>query len=59
LSRVGVQEPAIPLVEIVGNTANVAPEQIGEIGSNKGVIFGLTLIVNVVIVAQPEVGVKV
>ena len=50
----------IPLVEVVGSGASVAPEQIGATAVNVGVTFGLTVIVNVVVVAHcPAVGVKV
>jgi len=60
LSRAGVQVPVIPLVEVVGNAVNVAPEQIGATALKVGVIFGLTVIVKVAIVAHcPAVGVKV
>ena len=49
-----------PLVEVVGSGASVAPEQIGATAVNVGVTFGLTVIVNVVVVAHcPAVGVKV
>jgi hypothetical protein len=50
----------MPLFEVVGNGAKVAPEQIGATALNVGVTFGLTVIVNVVVVAHcPAVGVKV
>jgi hypothetical protein len=56
----GFQVPVIPLFEVVGNTGAVAPEQIAATGVNVGVIFGLTVTVNVVVVAHsPAVGVKV
>ena len=42
----------MPLVDVVGNGANTAPEQIGATALNVGVIFGFTTIVNVVIVAH-------
>jgi len=42
----------MPLVDVVGNGANIAPEQIGETGLNVGVMLGLTTIVNVVVVAH-------
>jgi len=44
--------PVIPLVDVVGNGANTAPEQIGVIALNVGAIFGLTVIVKVVVVAH-------
>ena len=60
LSKAGDQLPVIPFVEVVGNADNVAPEQIGAMAVNVGVIFGLTVIVSVVVVAHcPDVGVKV
>jgi hypothetical protein len=50
----------MPLLEVVGNGASVAPEQIGATALNVGVIFVLTVMVNVVVVAHcPAVGVKV
>ena len=60
LSKAGDQLPVIPLVEVVGNADKVAPEQIGATALNVGVIFGLTVIVSVVVVAHcPAVGVNV
>ena len=50
--KAGAQVPVIPLVEVVGNGANTAPEQIGAIALNVGVILGLTVIVKVVVVAH-------
>ena len=56
----GDQVPVMPLVEVVGSADKVAPEQIGATALNVGVIFGLTVIVNVAVVAHcPAVGVKV
>ena len=50
----------MPLLEVVGNGFNVPPEQIAATAVKVGVIFGLTVIVNVVIVAhRPAVGVNV
>jgi hypothetical protein len=60
LSKAGVQEPVIPLLDVVGNGVSVAPEHIGATALNVGVMFGLTVIVKVVVVAHcPAVGVKV
>ena len=60
LSKAGAQLPAMPLVDVVGNGANTAPEHIGATAANVGVTFGLTVIVNVAIVAHcPAVGVNV
>ena len=50
----------MPLLEVVGSGDNVAPEHIGATAVNVGVMFGLTVIVNVVVVAHcPAVGVNV
>jgi hypothetical protein len=60
LTVAGLQVPVIPLFDVVGSTGTVAPEQIAATGVNVGVIFGLTVTVNVVGVEQsPAVGVKV
>ena len=56
----GDQVPVIELFEVVGNAANVAPEQIAATCVNVGVTFGFTVIVIVAVVAQsPVVGVNV
>ena len=52
LSNAGDHEPVMPLFDVVGSGASVAPEQIGATALNVGVIFGLTVIVNVVVVAH-------
>ena len=58
--RAGAHVPVIPLLDVVGNAVNVPPEQMGATALNVGVMFGLTVIVNVVVVAHcPAVGVKV
>ena len=50
----------MPLLEVVGSAVSVAPEQMGATAVNVGVMFGLTTIVNVVVVAHwPAAGVKV
>jgi transcription antitermination factor NusG len=62
LFNVGDQVPVIAgvLVELVGKALNVAPEQIGATALKVGVMFGFTVIVNVVVVAHcPAVGVNV
>jgi len=60
LFNAGDQVPVNPLVEVVGNAVSVAPEQIGATAVNVGVILGLTVIVNVAVVAHcPAVGVNV
>ena len=58
----GLQVPVMPFVEVVGNAGTVAPAQIVELVPklNAGVIFGLTVTVNVVEIAHsPAVGVNV
>jgi hypothetical protein len=42
LLSAGDHEPVIPSLDVVGNAASVAPEQIGATGVNVGVTFGLT-----------------
>ena len=60
LFNAGAQVPVIPLLDVVGNAANIAPEQIAATEVNVGVTFGVTVIVSVVVVAQrPAVGVNV
>ena len=60
LFKAGDQVPVIPSIDVVGNGDNSAPEQIAATGLNVGVKFGLTVTVNVVVVAHwPAVGVKV
>jgi hypothetical protein len=54
LFKAGAQVPVIgvALVDDVGNADKVAPEHIGATGLNVGVMFGLTTIVKVVVVAH-------
>ena len=52
LSSAGAQVPVIPLFAVVGNAVRVAPEQIGAMAGNIGVMLGLTVMVNVVVVAH-------
>ena len=60
LSKAGDQVPVILLLDVVGNTANAVPEQMGATAVNSGVVLGLTVIVKVVVVAHcPAVGVNV
>ena len=50
----------MPLLDVVGSADKVAPEHIGATALNVGVMFGLTVIVNVAVVAHcPAAGVKV
>lgn len=47
-------------MDVVGNAAKIVPEHIGATGVKVGVLFGVTVIVNVVVTAHcPAVGVKV
>ena len=52
LSNAGDQIPEMPLLEVVGNGANVAPEHIGAMAVNVGVTLVFTSIVNVAVVAH-------
>ena len=52
LFKAGAQVPVIPLLEVVGNGDKVAPEQIGATALKVGVMFGLTVMVKVVVVAH-------
>ena len=56
----GDQVPVILFSDVVGNGFKVPPEQIGATALKVGVTFGLTVIVNVVVVAHcPASGVNV
>ena len=60
LFSAGAHVPVIPSLDVVGRADKVAPEQIGATAVNVGVTLGLTVIVNVVVVAHcPAVGVNV
>ena len=48
----GAQLPVIPLSDVVGSAASVAPEQIAATEVKVGVMFGLTVTVNVAVVAH-------
>ena len=52
LFSAGDQVPLIPLFEVVGNAANVAPEQMGATAVKVGVTCGFTVMVKVVVVAH-------
>ena len=52
LFKAGDHVPVIPFSDVVGNAVSVAPEQMAATGSNVGVVFGFTVIVNVVVVAH-------
>ena len=48
----GAQIPVNPLFDVIDSAVRVAPEQIGATAVNVGVMFGLTVIVNVAVVAH-------
>jgi len=52
LFKAGAQVPVIPLIDVVGNGANTAPEQIGATAVKVGVMFGFTVIVKEAVVAH-------
>jgi hypothetical protein len=52
LFKAGAQVPVMPLLEVVGSGASVAPEHIGATAVKVGVMFVLTVIVKVVVVAH-------
>ena len=52
LFNAGAHVPVIPLLDVVGNAANIAPEQIAATGVKVGVTFAFTVIVSVVVVAH-------
>ena len=56
----GLHVPVMPFLDVVGRAGIVAPEQYGPTAANVGVTLGLTVIVNVAVVAHsPAVGVNV
>ena len=58
--KAGVQVPVIPLVEVVGSGASVAPAHIGNTAVKVGVTLVFTSMVSVAVVAHwPGSGVKV
>ena len=52
LFNAGDHVPVIPLFEVVGNAAKVAPEHIGATAVKVGVTWGFTVMVKVVVVAH-------
>ena len=44
--------PVMPLLDVVGSAVSVAPEQMGATAVNVGVMFGLTVMVKVAVVAH-------
>ena len=53
LLSAGDQVPVMPLLDVVGNAANVAPEQMGATAVKVGVTGVFTFIVTVSVVVQP------
>jgi hypothetical protein len=54
LFNAGDQVPVIPLLDVVGNAAKLAPQKIGATAVNVGVIFGgLTVTVIEAVAAHP------
>ena len=54
LFNTGDQVPVIPLFEVVGNAAKVAPEHIGVTCVNVGIVFGFTVTVFVIEFIHPK-----
>jgi len=52
LFSAGDQVPVIPFSDVVGKADNDPPEQIAATELNVGVMFGLTVMVNVAVVAH-------
>jgi len=48
----GDHVPVIPLLDVVGRAGSVLPEHIGATAVNAGLTIGLTVMVNVVVVAH-------
>jgi hypothetical protein len=60
LFSAGLHVPVIPLLDVVGSADSAPPLHIAATGVNVGVMFGLTVMVSVVVVAHcPASGVKV
>jgi len=52
LTAAGDQVPVIPFVDVNGSTGATSPEQIGATAAKVGVTLGVTVTVNVVVVAH-------
>jgi len=52
LFSAGVQLPVMPSIEVAGKADNASPEQIAATGVKVGVMFGLTVMVKVAVVAH-------
>ncbi len=48
----GAQVPVMPFSDVVGNADNAPPEQIAATGAKVGMMFGLTVMVKVAVVAH-------
>ena len=60
LFRTGAHVPVIPFVDVVGRAESIVPEQTGQTAAKVGVAIGLTVIVNVAVLAHcTAVGVNV
>jgi hypothetical protein len=60
LFNAGLHIPVMPFNDVVGNAFKTSPLQMGATGVNVGITFGLTVIINVAIVAHwPAFGVNV
>ena len=59
LTVAGLHVPVILLVDVDGSIGAVAPEQIGAIASNVGVLFGLTVTFVVQVAELPHASVTV
>jgi hypothetical protein len=60
LFKAGAHVPVIPLVDVEGSGAKIAPEQMAGTAAKVGVILGLTVMVKAEVVAQiPADGVNV
>ena len=61
LLSAGDQVPVMPLLDVVGNAANVAPEQMGATAVKVGItgVFTFTVTVSVVVQPVPLLAVKV
>ena len=52
LTVAGLHVPVILFVDVIGKVGAEAPEQIGSIALNVGIMFGLTVMFKVVVVAH-------
>ena len=60
LTVAGFHVPVMPFVDVVGKTGDALPEHIGATAANVGVVCGVTVTINVLVVAHcPAEGVNV